>query len=698
MAETIGKLVTEMELKDKQFQDSLKKLTALAKVTKESIGELSDITIDPEGNIKVRTKNLEEHNKKVSEGQTVYKDFRKEQELQNKVFAQGTNAILGITTALTFLTERNDSADESVKKIQRTLLTTVTAINTVQFSFFALGQAGQQVGGTLGGLLTRLSSLAGPIGIAVGLGAGLISFFQNTNEAAKKAADEGLKLFNEQLGTLGEAKFEVTTKQIDDRIKSLRQQRDALVKQSDTALDPELRAQRKGLEITDKAAYDLLTKRIKLLDEYREKIKDTQEANKEAKILDEERRLILEANLPILEKIKLKINELEKLRQKSYNAVDIQNYTNQIAELNKQQEDLLKTDAKRKEEQAARNAERIKQEQEFQQAIESEFKEQLEIYKLNYESGQRTKETTREYIAQLRDLQSITENKKLSQQIEIEINRLLKEQSDSARQAQELVISEIQARLQLKQISAETAIAQLQSLEKETTDILEIAKIREAIGNIQKQSAEQQAKALEEQYDQVSRIGNLFAKAFSKSGDDFIAKLNQALQIAVNIARVMQTVKAGENIGGLGILEIVGNVLSLFGGGFASGGYTGSGNPRGIAGFVHNDEVVFESGITRNNRSDLMALRSQLQQGGTVRNAIQNLAPRYLQNPTFSGSDIEPLLNEIRMLRAETSSLRATVASAPPPIVQVVNPITLLDGFKMIFPEYEKFQSQKNID
>jgi hypothetical protein len=46
---------------------------------------------------------------------------------------------------------------------------------------------------------SALSGLGGPIGLALGVGAALITFFQQTNEAAKKAADAGLKKYTEAI-------------------------------------------------------------------------------------------------------------------------------------------------------------------------------------------------------------------------------------------------------------------------------------------------------------------------------------------------------------------------------------------------------------------------------------------------------------------------------------------------------------------
>lgn len=75
---------------------------------------------------------------------------------------------------------------------------------------------------------------------------------------------------------------------------------------------------------------------------------------------------------------------------------------------------------------------------------------------------------------------------------------------------------------------------------------------------------------LSAQLDQVSNIGNALENAFSKSGDSLLSKLNQALQIAVNIAKAMNSEEEGA-LGFLGkiasIIPGIGFLLSLHKGG-----------------------------------------------------------------------------------------------------------------------------------
>lgn len=66
-------------------------------------------------------------------------------------------------------------------------------------------------------------------------------------------------------------------------------------------------------------------------------------------------------------------------------------------------------------------------------------------------------------------------------------------------------------------------------------------------------------------------------------------------------------------VGVAGLYGAYKGAKSLFG--FRSGGYTGDGDPSEVAGDVHRNEIVLESGIVRGQVSDVMALRALLQSG-----------------------------------------------------------------------------------
>lgn len=106
--------------------------------------------------------------------------------------------------------------------------------------------------------------------------------------------------------------------------------------------------------------------------------------------------------------------------------------------------------------------------------------------------------------------------------------------------------------------------------------------------------------------------------------------LSRMIIVAEQMIRIAQLAKAieaadaaGQDSGGeqLGFLASVLKIgAAIFG--FQHGGYTGSGSARSPAGIVHRGEVVFEKPIVDRNFGDLMKLRSLLQKGFTVPQAV----------------------------------------------------------------------------
>ena len=148
----------------------------------------------------------------------------------------------------------------------------------------------------------------------------------------------------------------------------------------------------------------------------------------------------------------------------------------------------------------------------------------------------------------------------------------------------------------------------------------------------------------------------------------------------------------------LDYLEIIANFAGVFAM-FDSGGHTGYGDPSKISGMTHFDEIVFENKIVKNNRADLMALRSQLQKGSTVRDAIDTMAPRYLGGNSYSGQDLAPILSELSALRQVARETTDAIRNMPAP--QVTLPeglVTIDDALIQATPRVEKHFAQKNVD
>lgn len=277
-----------------------------------------------------------------------------------------------------------------------------------------------------------------------------------------------------------------------------------------------------------------------------------------------------------------------------------------------------------------------------------------------------------------------------------------KEEYDANEKLVDQDVEKVKLQYELQKIGLNGAIVQLQALALQTNEVDKRLRIEADIAGLRKRAAEQQQQAIDQQLDQASRVAALLGRAFSDSGDNLISKLAEALQIAIQIAKVMN--KSGEK-SPLDILEVLANVAGIVGL-FDVGGYTGSGDPGKIAGAAHYEEVIFEAGITKRYKNQLMQLRSNLQAGKNFSEAAASFtspSARFMgsfpassmQGAMFSASDIAPLLEEIRALRRDRSSQQIVI---PAPEVHLHG---ILDGQKFVrkeMPKYEEYQRKKKID
>ncbi len=159
--------------------------------------ELNLPTVPPEV-----PKSHEEHNKKLGEGEKALRQFFREQRLQDRVMSEGRQSVLALTSALGFLSVGNTDATSTSKVLQEGMLAGIGTANGLEFALFGLGQVGGKLPGMFGAIATSAGALAGPISIAVGVGAALLTFLDSANAKSKKLAEEGLQAY---LGRIREA-------------------------------------------------------------------------------------------------------------------------------------------------------------------------------------------------------------------------------------------------------------------------------------------------------------------------------------------------------------------------------------------------------------------------------------------------------------------------------------------------------------
>jgi len=196
MAETIG---ARFEINAKDAEATIQRFEQLMGVMKKTVGdvkkELSGLYVDETGAVQKRTQAVEQ-------GTEALKDFRGEQRQQDFVMREARQSITAVAFAFAFLTQGQKNASEQTKRLTESLMIGIGAANSAEFAFFGLGQAGSKMGGTLGKVFSSIGAYGGIIAGIIGLTAGFVSFFTQTNEAAKKAAEEGLKSYEDRIQRL----------------------------------------------------------------------------------------------------------------------------------------------------------------------------------------------------------------------------------------------------------------------------------------------------------------------------------------------------------------------------------------------------------------------------------------------------------------------------------------------------------------
>lgn len=610
-----NKLQGTLTLDTAAAEKALKQVQDYIQVTGTKLKELSAIKVDAGGNLTLdpdrlekSTKNLGEYGEATKSASQELRGFYKEQRLQDRVTRDASQALIGFTVGMTALLSQTDDSNEGVKRFNESVLTAITTGQAAEFVFTSVGIAATRMGGTLGAVGGVLTRFAGPISIILGLAAGFISFLRTSNTESKKAAEEGLKKYDEML----------------DRIAG---KMDNWTPETAKARQDALRGQLNETE-----------SRLKIL----QQLSDARaRGEKEIVISEDEAR---KAGINVNELIRLKGKELdEQIKGLRDRARELASEMNSIPTfVSAKRPTLTKEDA------------------------EKDAKDRRE----------KEKDHEKEMMAYA-DRQRMDAIKERADQYDADTKR---------RQDEEQIA---QLRYQTGQITAATAISQLEALAKETIDTLELARIRKAIFDIQKAEQEDQARRTDAQLDQAQRVAALLERAFAKSGDTFITKLSQALQIAVNIAKVMNAANARkEGAGIMDYLEVGANIASYLAM-FDTGGHTGMGDPKKIAGAVHYDEVVFENNITRRNRSQLLALRRQLQTGQDFSSAMYSAMGGLLPS---TGMNMDAVLQELRDMRGLLSNLEPNV------VVNVKNPISLSRALEIEMPAYERYRKQKHID
>jgi ABC-type multidrug transport system fused ATPase/permease subunit len=206
--ETAGGLSARLFVDIQQAQQALQNINTLLKVSQKNFqelgkqglylanGEFKKFAVEGVAPVTKATEQLTEKTKNATQE---YRQFFREQRLQDRMLREGKEAIMGVAFAFMMLTSSGNETSSTMKGVQKGLVGFIAGMNATEFSMFSLGRSLSNMGGAMGNFGLMLMKNSSIIGAVVGIGAGLIAFFSEANAEAKKAAEEGLKQFNEQL-------------------------------------------------------------------------------------------------------------------------------------------------------------------------------------------------------------------------------------------------------------------------------------------------------------------------------------------------------------------------------------------------------------------------------------------------------------------------------------------------------------------
>ncbi len=587
--------------------------------------------------------------------------FRREQHLQNFIMREGTQALTSIAFAFHFLSGSQDGTNSTTKKLTESLLIGVAAANAVQFSLFSIGQAGEKTDGKLGKMMRGIGQWAGPIGIAVGAGAALITFLDELVQKADKVSELDLANFTARVGRLTKEELDKERNRVLSEIGAL---------EKETPAGGVLGALGKGI---------------------REMVSSGSVAAGQAAAVD------AAANVQTLTDLKARLllidNQIKKVNDETYSTIDDMNreirelvakrdqgylteqraheINEQILEIEIKKGRLLKsnTDIRREE---------LNHLQEMLQLAASAERNQFDRRDLEIELEYQIKLAA--IIEKLK--KGELSSKQAEAQAEAAIEKKKKELSDNA-----LAAMNEQAELQIANIRDEeerirAKYAYEKQLIEDSADHEDTKKLK--LAALEKQLADDLRDLNQRYLGDLAQSFSLLSSGLDAIGikaDSTFQRLLRSIQAAIRLAELLQRINAGEIGATAGGLGIIGSALGILGTlfGFQKGGYTGHGSPGEVAGVVHRREIVFEQPIVDRHREELLAMRAQLRAGGGMRTG--GMGP-----------------SEVGVLVREIHSLRQQIAEMPPPVVVIEGTLEGQTFLRKEMPDFRKHESLKNID
>ena len=629
MAMSAGEMIVRLLLQSNS-KEVLTQMSTDARQAERSLDDLvrtaQGFTVTTKGGIIVTegmNRALKEQERQTADASRSVRQFLADRGLSNRLARETTQAVTAIALAMSFLTDAEGNADESTKAMASSLLRGVAVMNATEFSMFALGKAAEKLPGTLGAIGTRMTALAGPIGIAIGVVTALHTMMSAANAEGEKAEKEGIGKFIDRLSNASGADLGFLRAAV-DQMKALRTEtKDLLLftQQMDlggtgfAAADATGQSGRAGviaqIKETQKGREDIVAQIEKEIDR-QEVLNDFNERF---------RQIVLKSGNEV-QKLQVQLETVnEQLRKGIITSADGKNLIEERVRLTRQLAEILKTS----DDKQAERVTTAEHEYQVQRITRAVLIEKLQAELKSAETAERRRQIETEIHRLVEEEKKAVQDintywneaaRKAWEQFEAASKQLKENRGqieiDIIRNASEKKVAEEERRYQ-KQLDL------IKDLELKTQDHDEAAAQRKLAAEINRQNLVaigQQRELAELQLvaDQVGVIGTALHNAFSGAGGELLQKMVAVAQIALQIAKTVQLMNAGALTGALGPIGIAASALGIFGL-FDSGGYTGSGHRYQPAGIVHRGEIVFEKPIVDRHKDLLMGVRSVLQSG-----------------------------------------------------------------------------------
>jgi hypothetical protein len=619
-----GALKAEMTLDAKDATTTLQEVQRLSEAASMTLKEmtlrakeLSESMYVTSRGLKEHTKAQKDHRVELTESEKSARTFFQTQRVGDRMLREGLQTVSQLAMAYMFLTQSEGETDKKTKAVTTGLMGMFVTTQAAEYGFFSLGQAGKQLGGSLGGAMQKIAAFGGPLSILLGVIAGVVGYLHAANEETRRLEQLGTDTLLKGLTAAGGGSSRFLT----GAIGSIEAQKSALAALSSAAAGGSpgglvLGGPRPaGMPVSaaavstgqgTQANVDAVAKENTYRAETIEKIKKQ----------IEEQEILVAVQQKVWAIVREQGTEYDKLK------VDVEEYTFKINAGEANRQELIDKRA------AAMEKIRAMDQTSYERSAQRVANDAVLV-----ELGQKT---TAELSKELAQLAEMAPNEKTRLAIRKQIYELAQKERDLERERTRLQSSaankEAEGQLQLDAIISSTRIELItneydkQRAQEQALHQKNLGDIREAGSTSGEYLQMEQAIALENErtiqaqrqigWQQdiagVERVGAVLTSAFSRSGNEFIQKLGQALSIAIQIAKTVQLANAGKEGGGpLDILATIASIATLF----DTGGYTGPGPRSQVAGLVHADEIVFEKPLVQRWGGELMSLRSNMQKG-----------------------------------------------------------------------------------